>query len=160
MNLLVTAPSWAIWALALLLAIATVQDASQLRISNLLSGGVLVLAIVVAVIVGPQLSLWQNGVAFAAVLAIGTLMFARGMLGGGDVKLFAAITAWTAGIMALRLIAAILLCGGALAILILVARAFAPESWGKRVRILGRREGIPYGVAITAGTFLLLLLQR
>ena len=160
MNLLVTAPSWAIWVLALLLAAATVQDASHLRISNILSGGVLILAIVVAVALGPQWSLWQNAVGFAVVLVVGTLMFSRGMLGGGDVKSFAAITAWTAGIMTLRLVAAILLCGGALAIILLVARAFAPEGWGKRVRILRRREGIPYGVAITAGTLLLLLLQR
>lgn len=160
MNLLVTAPSWAIWALVLLLAVAAVQDATQLRISNLLSGGVFVLGIAVAVILGPQLSLWQNGIAFAVVLVIGTLMFARGMLGGGDVKLFAAVVGWTAGIMTLRLITAILLCGGVLALLILGVRTFAPASWGTRVRILRRREGIPYGVAITAGTLLLLLLQR
>jgi prepilin peptidase CpaA len=159
-NLLVTAPLWAVWALILLLAIATVQDSAELRISNLLSGGVVILAVVAALVVGPKLSLWQNGVGLAVVLAIGTLMFARGWLGGGDVKLFAAITAWTAGLMSLRLVATIFLCGGALAILILVARAFAPESWGKKVRILRRREGIPYGVAITAGTLLLIALQR
>ena len=160
MNLLVTAPLWAVWALILLLAIATVQDSAELRISNLLSGGVVILAVVAALVVGPKLSLWQNGVGLAVVLAIGTLMFARGWLGGGDVKLLAAVTAWTAGLMSLRLVAAIFLCGGALAILILVARAFAPESWGKKVRILRRREGIPYGVAITAGTLLLIALQR
>jgi prepilin peptidase CpaA len=159
-NLLAIAPAWALWLLGLLLIAATVQDAVQLRISNLISGAVLVLAIIAAVLVGPELSLWQNLLAFAVVLTIGALLFSRGMLGGGDVKLFAAVTIWTSGLMVLQLVGAILICGGLLALLILGARAAAPPSWGEHVIIMRRRAGIPYGVAIAAGTAILLLVNR
>ena len=160
MNLLATAPTWAVWVLVLLLLAATIQDAVELKISNLISAAVLVLAIVVAVIEGPRIGAWRNLAGFAVVLAIGAVMFARGMFGGGDVKLFAAITLWTAGLSILRLVAAIFLCGGLLAILILAARVAVPESWRGHVRVLQRRAGIPYGIAITAGTLITIALQR
>ena len=51
-------------------------------------------AVVAAVMAGPELALWQNLVVFLALLAVGTPMFAAGKLGGGDVKLLAAVGLW------------------------------------------------------------------
>lgn len=157
-NLFVTSPAWLVWVLVALLAAATIQDAVQMRISNLISGAVLGLAIVAVVLSGPRISLWQNVLVFAIVLAIGAILFARKVLGGGDVKLFAAVALWVDLATALRLIPAILIAGGLEALLILSLRTVAPESVAKRVRTLQRRAGIPYGIAIAAGTLLVLMI--
>ena len=95
MNLLSTSPMWLLWVLMALLAAAAIQDTIQLKIANLTTGLVLGLAVVAMLVVGPKLVLWQNLVVFLIVLAIGTALFSRGMLGGGDVKLFAAVVLWT-----------------------------------------------------------------
>lgn len=152
MNLPILAPGWVTAALLAALALAAVQDSMQLRISNLLSASVLALAIVAAMLVGPELRLWQNGAVFAALLAVGTLLFARGSLGGGDVKLLAATGLWFDLGGALRFLVSVAIAGGLLAMVVLVIRQV---NWSdgarQRAVILRRRGGIPYGVAIAAG---------
>lgn len=159
MNLLATAPQWAIWLLLVLLVCAAAQDAVQLRISNVITAAVLLLAIASAIIVGPSIDLWQNVTAFAVVLAVGTFLFARGVFGGGDVKLFAAVALWAGGLTAVRLVAVILIAGGLLALVIILLRLFTPSHWSKHVLVLGRRAGIPYGIAIALGTMLMIALS-
>jgi prepilin peptidase CpaA len=158
MNLFATSPEWIVWLLVSLLAAATIQDAVQLRISNIISGSVLILAMVAMVMSGFQASVWQNAVIFAVVLTIGTLLFSRNILGGGDVKLFAAVALWVDFASALQLIASILIAGGILAIIIITLRLLAPKKLTSRVKTLQPRAGIPYGIAIAAGTLLVLAL--
>ena len=155
MNLPLLAPEWAVYGLIALLALAALQDSIMLKISNYLVGAVLLLAIVAAVLVGPQLSLWENGVVFATALTIGTFLFGRGILGGGDVKLFAATVLWFEFDGALRLLMYTALAGGVLAILIILARFVAwPEGLRSKVRVLQPKSGIPYGIAIAAGAMI------
>lgn len=156
MNLLATSPEWILWALVALLAAATIQDAIQLKISNIICGSVLVLAVVAMAVSGFQASLWQNAVIFAVVLAIGMFLFERHVLGGGDVKLFAAVGLWVDFGSALRLVASILIAGGILAVIIILLRMVAPKSIASRVKTLQPKAGIPYGIAIAAGTLLVL----
>lgn len=156
MNLFVTSPQWIVWLLVALLAAATIQDAIQLRISNLISGSVLVLAIIAMVASGPRIGLWQNILVFAIVLMIGAFLFARNVLGGGDVKLFATVALWVDLATALRLVASILIAGGLLAFAIIMLRLVAPRALARRVKTLQPKAGIPYGIAITAGTLLVL----
>lgn len=156
MNLFATSPQWIVWVLVALLAAATIQDAVQLRISNLISGSVLLLAIVAMVASGPRISIWQNVVVFGVVLAIGALLFARSLLGGGDVKLFATVALWVDFTTALRLVAAVLIAGGLVALAIILLRTVVPKSIASRIRTLQPKAGIPYGIAITAGTLLVL----
>jgi prepilin peptidase CpaA len=158
MNLFATSPEWIVWLLVALLAVATIQDAVQLRISNIISGSVLILAVVAMVMSGFQASVWQNAVVFAVVLTIGTLLFSRNILGGGDVKLFAGVALWADFASALQLIASILVAGGILAIIIITLRLLAPKKLTSRVKTLQPRAGIPYGIAIAAGTLLVLAL--
>jgi prepilin peptidase CpaA len=102
------------------------------------------------VISGPTIDLWENLVVFAVVLGIGTLLFSRGMLGGGDVKLFAAVGLWSDLRTAIGLVSTILIAGGVLA-LVMVAYRMAR---GKGIRKRSEAGGIPYGVAIGIGTML------
>jgi prepilin peptidase CpaA len=155
-NLLATSPQWIVWLLVVLLAATTVQDAIQLRISNIICGSVLVLAIAAMVASGPRIGLWQNFAVFAVVLTVGVVLFARQVLGGGDVKLFAAVGLWVDIPAALRLIIAIVVAGGLLALAIVMLRTVAPKAVAGRVKTLQPKAGIPYGIAIAAGTLLVL----
>ena len=93
-NLPTLVPEWLFWALIACLVLAAFQDAMMLKISNYICGAVLLLGVAGAVIAGPQVSLWENGVVFVLALAIGTFLFGRGIMGGGDIKLLAMIGAF------------------------------------------------------------------
>ena len=122
MNLAALAPQWAVLLLMALLALAALQDSIQLKISNLICGAVLLLAVVVVTIVGFRLNLWQNFVAFVIALTVGTMLFSAGKLGGGDVKLFATTVIWFDLQGALWLMLSVAIAGGVLAILIISLR--------------------------------------
>lgn len=160
MNLFATSPDWLLLILVALLAAATIQDVVQLRISNTLTVAILALALIAIAVAGLQIGLWQNAVVFAVVLAAGTLLFSRGMLGGGDVKLLAAVALWSDLRGTPILIAAILVCGGLLALAILFLRAAVPDRFSHRVVTLRPGAGIPYGLAISAGTLVAIALFR
>jgi prepilin peptidase CpaA len=155
MNLPLLAPEWAVWALIGLLVLAALQDSVMLKISNFIVLAVLLLGIAAAVLAGPRLDLWENGVVFAIALTVGTFLFGRGILGGGDVKLFAATVLWFEFEGALRMMMFTALAGGALAILILLLRLVPwPAAVRGRVRVLQAKAGIPYGIAIAAGAII------
>ena len=161
MNLAVEAPQWLALIVAILLLAAAAEDAVRLRISNLIVLLVLVGAIVAAAVTGPELSLWQNLLVFLGLLGIGTPMFAAGKLGGGDVKLLAAVGLWFDFTGALWMIVAVALAGGVLALLVLILRSVGwSEELRRRVVLLRPGGGIPYGVAIAAGALITMALQR
>ena len=95
-----------------------------------------------------------------AGLALGFLLFALGWIGGGDAKLFGGVTLWLgfADMMPYALMASIF--GGFLTLALLVMRqwplpgALARQPW--ILRLHDSRSGIPYGVALAAGAFILL----
>ena len=74
------------------------------------------------------------------------------MLGGGDVKLFAAVMLWADLMGSFRLLFAICLAGGVLALVIIFLRIVVPAGSVGRVKTLQKGGGIPYGIAIAAGT--------
>lgn len=152
MNLVLSSPEWLFWIFAALLLLAAVEDSMRLRISNWTCLAILVGALVAMGLAGPALALWQNFALFAGVLAIGTVMFATGKMGGGDIKLFATAALWfdlKGGFLALMWV---LLAGGLLALTILAVRRIGwSDSVRERVVLLKRGGGIPYGVAIAAG---------
>ena len=147
MNLIQTAPSWLLIILGLLLAAAAIEDAWRLRISNVTCLGVLASALVAMALAGFSLDLWQNGVNFLVLLFLGTLLFAAGKVGGGDVKLLAALGLWfnLAGVV--WLLASVFLAGGVFALLFIVFRLIKGRKTG---RAIGGAM-IPYGLAIVAG---------
>ena len=161
MNLIAEAPQWLALIVAVLLIAAAAEDAVRLRISNLVVLLILVAAIVAAILVGPEISLWKNLVVFLALLGIGTPMFAAGKLGGGDVKLLASVGLWFDFAGALWMILAVALAGGLLALVVLILRSIGwSEEMRRRVVLLRPGGGIPYGVAIAAGALIAMALQR
>jgi len=133
---------------------AAIEDGIRLRISNLTSLVVFVGAFVAALFAGPTWSLWQNLVVFAAVLFLGTLAFSGGLLGGGDVKLFAAAGLWFDFASALWFVAFVFLAGGLLAIVYIAARAIRRAAIGN-----GKGSGVPYGIAIAVGAAAMVLVN-
>lgn len=161
MNLAVLAPQWLALIFAVLLIAAAIEDAVRLRISNITVGLIAVGAIVAAAVVGPELALWKNLVVFAALLAVGTPMFATGKFGGGDVKLWAASGLWFDFAGALWMLICVALAGGVLALLVIVLRTIRwSEGLREQVILLRPKAGIPYGIAIAAGALIAMWLER
>ena len=161
MNLAAEAPHWLALLLVALLVAAALEDAIRLRISNLTCVAILAGAIVAMWLAGLEIRLWQNALVFIGLLAIGTPLFAAGKMGGGDVKLFAVTGLWFHLQAALLFLVSVLIAGGILALLLIALRQLG---WSDRARgrwkLLKRGGGIPYGVAISAGSILTVSLAR
>ena len=138
--------------LAGLLLFAAIVDVRTFTISNRLNLAVAALAPLYWLSVG--LSPWpgvaiQLGAAVVVFLIFAAAFYA-GMMGGGDVKLAAALALWFPPAATLRFLVAMSLAGGALTLALLV--------WHRARHRPGRPE-IPYGVAIAFGG-LAILTQR
>jgi prepilin peptidase CpaA len=94
-----------------------------------------------------------------AVLVAGTALFARGWLGGGDVKLLAAVILWVPAPLLASFALVTSLAGAALGLLFMTplrrhlpaapqALAFATGGAARGTRL---RQPMPFGVAIAAG---------
>ena len=125
---------------ALLLA-AGIEDARKRTIANGTNAAVALLAPVWWWT--QDYALWPDvplQIVFAAVvLALFVCAFALGMMGGGDVKLIAALALWLPVFPFLSLLIVMSIAGGAVTVLMMVERRLAPQE--------GALE-IPYGVAI------------
>jgi prepilin peptidase CpaA len=161
MTLLASAPDWLAALLLLFLVLAAFEDGWRLQISDYLSGGIALGAFVAIALAGPSVGLWQNFLLFAAVLFLGTLLFTRGAMGGGDIKLLAASILWFDLSNGWKLLVAIALAGGIEALLILALRRLPwPEQVKQRALLLRRGEGIPYGIAIALGVAIMAIWLR
>jgi prepilin peptidase CpaA len=138
--------------LAILLVVAAVIDVRTFTISNRLNITVALLAPLYWLAAG--LPLWPDAATQIAVAAGVFLLlagaFAIGMMGGGDVKLAAALGLWFAPSATLLFLVVMSLAGGVLTLALLVAH---------RLRSKAGRPEIPYGVAIAFGG-LVILAQR
>ena len=139
-------------ALALILVVAAVIDVRTFRISNRLNLAVALLAPLYWWSV--SLPLWPDiaiQVAMAAgVFVLLAIAFWAGMMGGGDVKLAAALALWFSPASTVRFVVIMSIAGGVLTLVLLVAHKLRSKQ--------GRPE-IPYGVAIAIGG-LAILAQR
>ena len=150
LNLVAAAPSWLLAVFGCALVAAAIEDALRLRISNVTILFVFAGAIAAAILEGPSWMLWQNFSPVAAILMIGTFAFSAGLLGGGDVKLFAATALWFDLESALWFVALTFIAGGVVAVGYLLSRPWSGRTQGKR-----RERRVPYGIAIAAGALIL-----
>src|SRR3954447_4579953 len=144
------------WLLALLgaaLAAAAIEDAIRLRISNATCLVVLVTAIVAMALQTFPFELWQNGVVFAVLLVLGTMIFSTGAVGGGDIKLLACLGLWVNFSAAIWLVASIFIAGGLIALVYLAVGVVRRARRGDEGKRVGQTQ-IPYGLAIVAGAAL------
>jgi prepilin peptidase CpaA len=147
--------------LPFLLALAAGWDLASFTIPNFLQAAMLAGFVVLAIagrfalpVIGLHLLAGLVG------LVIGFTLFALGYIGGGDAKLFAAVALWLGlhDMPAYALAASML--GGLLTLTILAMRQWPLPAFAARqqwiVRLHAEKSGIPYGVALAAGAFVIL----
>ena len=92
------------------------------------------------------------------MLLAGWVLFALGLLGGGDAKLFAATSLWMGWTGIVNYLIMFSLCGGLLALSLIIFRRLPLASFlGRHAWIAAlhdRAKGVPYGIALTAGALL------
>jgi prepilin peptidase CpaA len=139
-------------ALAAILIVAAVIDVRTFTISNRLNLTVALGAPVywasVALSPWPDVAVQLAGA--ATVFALLAAAFYAGMMGGGDVKLAAALALWFSPVSILKFLVLMSLAGGVLTLIVL--------AWHRARKREGRPE-VPYGVAIAFGG-LAILAQR
>jgi len=103
---------------------------------------------------------WLGLATAALALAVGLGIFALGLMGGGDVKLLVACCLWTGWTMkTVTFLMLTTLVGGALVVVILLARLLIAPLWINYVRptlprLLTRKQPVPYGIAIAVAFFM------
>jgi len=150
-----------IGALPLLLLGAACWDLASFTIPNFISVAVIAIFPPFALAAGlPLTAVGMHLLAGFIGLAMGFALFALGYIGGGDAKLFAGIALWMGfvDLMPYALLASVL--GGFLTLILLVLRRWPlPGVLSRQPWILklhDTRSGVPYGVALAAGAFILL----
>ncbi|MBR0552363.1 A24 family peptidase [Stakelama marina] len=134
-------------ALVLLLVSAGIEDARTREIANWKNLAIAVLAPAWWVANGldpwPDMALQLS--LGAGVLALFACAFALGQMGGGDVKLLAALALWLPFQPLIWMLVLMSVLGGVLTLLMLI------DKWVRRSRAVPE---IPYGVAIAIATLL------
>lgn len=135
---------------------AALQDMRELRISNWISVAMIALFPLWIVATRFETDIWQNVALCLLTFAIGTALFALRWLGGGDVKLLAAIALWFDFAAAPALLFCITIGGGVLVLLLLPIRRLLPEAVYRKTKWKFFQSGgpIPYGLAIAIGAIL------
>jgi prepilin peptidase CpaA len=168
--------TWAAWAAVGVAAIGCATDLRSRRIPNWLTFGAALAGVVTHTAIGG----WAGLAQAAGGWCVGLLLFLpffllRGM-GGGDVKLLAALGAWLGPGSTLWLAAWSAICGGAFAIVVATARGYTGQAltnvWGILMfwRVMGvqphpgvtlesaKGPRLPYSLPIAAGLGLTLWL--
>ena len=131
---------WLAFALLLLLVIAGIEDARTREIANWKNAAITLLALPwwwANGLSGIDIA-WQVGVA-GIVFALFLAAFAAGQMGGGDVKMIAALALWLPPGAVLSMLVMMSLLGGVLTLL------FLADRWRRRAAQVAE---IPYGIAI------------
>ena len=136
-------------ATALLLLAAAVSDLRSRTISNMLNGVIALAALPFWLLA--DYALWPDvSLQIAAAFGIFLIffgMFSFGIMGGGDVKMIAAIMLWVPLPMMLPTLTVMALAGGALSAIMLIY---------SKIKSSKDRVEVPYGVAIAiAGLWVL-----
>ncbi len=136
--------------------IAAVEDLRRLVIPNTVVLGLCTLW-PLQLAAAPDISLFGSASAAfcaAAVFAVGIVLFSRGVVGGGDVKLLTAATLWAGPDLTPALLIGTAVLGGLLTLALLFPLAlravFAPTA----AVGAAKRLPVPYGVAIAAAALI------
>lgn len=143
------APALLLGLLVLILVSAGIEDARIREISNWKNAAIALLAVPWWFAMG--LSPWpdmaiQLGIALG-IFALFAAAFQFGMMGGGDVKMIAALALWFPFNQLVSLLIIMSLAGGAITLVMLV------DKW---VRRRSEQPEVPYGIAIAIAALLTL----
>jgi prepilin peptidase CpaA len=142
-----------------LLLLACWTDVTCLRISNWISLAIVGLFALFAALARLSVDdIVLHLAAGALVFAIGAILFVWHKLGGGDVKLLAAVSLWMGWTALFDFILVVSLCGAVVSLVVIALRRSAVAALvngrGYHPLVLEPQEGAPYAVAIAAGFFL------
>ncbi len=143
-----------------LMAFAASSDLLTLTISNRISLALASSFLILSALSGVDLQtiLWHV-LAGIGVLTVGLVLFARGLVGGGDAKLAAVAALWL-GLDRLADYALISsLLGGVITLAILAFRLVPLPSWLARDACVAKLHqpggGVPYGIALAAAALVI-----
>lgn len=142
----------AIAALCGVLAYAAFCDVRSYTISNRICVAVAVLYAVHGLSGASIDWMWALATGGLVFLA-GAALFAAGAIGGGDVKLMAALGLWAGPKLLLPFLAVTSFAGGAVALFVLLRCRLAAQPAGAEMAGSAQAAAVPYGVAIAAGGF-------
>lgn len=132
-----------------LLLWAAISDLTSLRIPNIVSLGVALLFPLQLFVHGDFKLFLFSVLIGAGLFAAGAGLFAAGLLGGGDVKLLAAVGLWVGPQGILAFLTVTVIAGGACALVMMTPLgSFVQAMNGGLAR---QKLVMPYGVAIAAG---------
>jgi prepilin peptidase CpaA len=157
-GLLILSPAWFIVGQG----IAAASDVARMRIPNVLVLSLLAgFAITVAVAQPGWLDLAAHVSVGLAILGGGLLLFARGWMGGGDVKLLAVTGLWLGPAATPTLLILTALAGGVLTLAMIAARALGAQrlAGGKIAALSDPMDRVPYGIAIAAAAIAVVILR-
>lgn len=150
-------------AFSALLVFAAIKDARDFIIPNWLPAtitGLFLLSVVTGWLQDAPLfptSIWLHILSMGGVLVFFTILFATGQMGGGDVKLIAAVSLWAGPALVFDFILITALAGGIIAAIQLVRGGIQKKSIantageGIEQNELVEQKAVPYGIAIGFG---------
>ncbi|GGK32813.1 A24 family peptidase [Salinarimonas ramus] len=144
-----------------LLAAAAISDARTMRIPNRLSLGLIAAFLPFGLLAGLDLAtIGIHLLVGLGVLFVTFTMFALRWIGGGDAKLVAAAAIWFGMADVGAFLFATAIAGGVLTLGIVALRSMPVPvvvgNWLWLTRLQDKTVGVPYGIAIAAGAFLVL----
>jgi prepilin peptidase CpaA len=141
----------ALVAVACLVA-AAAFDVVTFEIPDTLSIIILVAALVYGWLT-PGFDWLSHALAVAVMFGVGLLLFSRGWMGGGDIKVMVAVAGWT-GLAGLPMqLAYVAIAGGVLALVLIIARrGLAAAGRDGLPKLFQLDAPLPYAVAILFGT--------
>jgi prepilin peptidase CpaA len=150
-----------------ILSIIAYGDIRTRRISNMLIGVIAILSLIRIILLHDPVAAGYTLVAGAVIFTGGFFLFWRGVLGGGDAKLVAAMTLLIGYHDLFGFLFLMSLCGGALGLTILgrdklrlrLCRASYPATMPLPTEATAAlvRPTVPYGVAIAAAGIITLI---
>jgi prepilin peptidase CpaA len=148
----------------LLLGILALSDLRSRRLPNVWVSAFAALYLLEAVLNGSRLSDFAAHAALGAFsLALAALLFRVRWLGGGDVKLGAAVFLWCGPTYAIALLVIVSVSGALLGLSMLgltfALRHPACSGVARRTTWLSPARGVPYGIALALGGAIAVLVQ-
>lgn len=140
-----------------LLCLAALTDLQEYRIPNSVTLAIAVLYPAYALLPGVGTDVLGAVLLAAVALAVGTGLFALGVLGGGDVKLIAAVSLWVGPAVFVEFLLIMAVCGGVIGLVqssqwrFGLAQFAADHGEDGFARTLIGRD-VPYAVAIVVAT--------
>ena len=133
---------------------AALRDIETLTITNGLNALIAFLFVPAIILAAPGWDVAGGHLSAGAIaFIVSVLLFMLGAFGGGDAKMIPGVMLWLGPEATPTFIAVMAVAGGGLALLVMIARRFVPETAapGFAHETLQAGKGVPYGVAIAAG---------